>query len=174
MDVAPRRSGSHDGTVIDPGYHRSIRIREISMLGRIVAVTLTIGALMTSIAALAQRDPVAGAVAGAIEGAAIASGLVVPYEQREPLRTYVYREPRPDYRYEDEVAVGGELRPGAYESYPVPEQYGVPEHHYAIVNGRAVIYHPQTSRIIPVYDERVIAATTGKRRQPDNGSVGLH
>ena len=76
------------------------------MLGRIAAVTLTIGALMTSSAALAQRDPVAGAVAGAIEGAAIASGLVVPYEQREPLRTYVYREPRPAYRYEDEVAVG--------------------------------------------------------------------
>jgi hypothetical protein len=118
---------------------RLIRIREISMLGRILAMTLTVGALMTSSAALAQRDPVAGAVAGAIEGAAIASGLVVPYEQREPLRTYVYREPRPVYRYED-------------ESYPVPEQYGVPEHHYAIVNGRAVIFHPQTRRIIHVYD----------------------
>jgi hypothetical protein len=122
------------------------------MLGRIVAATLLVGGVMTSSAALAQRDPVAGAVAGAIEGAAIATGAIVPYEQREPLRGYVYREPRPVYRYEDEVVVGRELRPGPYESYPVPEQYGVPGHHYAIVNNRAVVFHPQTRRIIHVYD----------------------
>jgi hypothetical protein len=126
------------------------------MLGRIVAATLLVGGAMTSNAAInpamAQNDPVAGAVAGAIVGAAIATGAVVPYEQREPLRGYVYREPRPVYRYEDEVVVGRELRPGPYESYPVPDQYGVPGHHYAVVNGRAVIYHPQTRRIIHVYD----------------------
>lgn len=121
------------------------------MLGRIVAATLLVGGVMTSTAALAQRDPVAGAIAGAIEGAAIATGAV-PYEQREPLRGYVYREPRPVYRYEDEVVVGRELRPGPYESYPVPDQYGVPGHHYAIVNNRAVVFHPQTRRIIHVYD----------------------
>jgi hypothetical protein len=122
------------------------------MLGRIVAATLLVGGAMTSNAAtnpaMAQNDP----VAGAIVGAAIATGAVVPYEQREPLRGYVYREPRPVYRYEDEVVVGRELRPGPYESYPVPDQYGVPGHHYAVVNGRAVIYHPQTRRIIHVYD----------------------
>jgi hypothetical protein len=122
------------------------------MLGRIVAATLLVGGAMTSNAAFAQSDPVAGAVAGALVGAAIATGAVVPYEQREPLRGYVYREPRPVYRYEDEVVVGRELRPGPYESYPVPDQYGVPGHHYAVVNGRAVIFHPQTRRIIHVYD----------------------
>ena len=121
------------------------------MLGRMIIVTLAFGGLMTSTAAFAQRDPVAGAVAGAIEGAAIASGVVVPYEQREPLRGYVYREPRPVYRYDDEVVVGRELRPGGYESYPVPDQYGVPGHHYAIINNRAVVFHPQTRRIIHVY-----------------------
>ncbi len=127
------------------------RIREIFMLGRILVVTLAVGGLMTG-SALAQRDPVAGAISGAIEGAAIATGAVVPYEQREPLRGYVYREPRPVYRYEDEVVVGRELRPGGYDSYPVPDQYGVPGHHYAIVNGRGVVFHPQTRRIIHVYD----------------------
>ena len=122
------------------------------MLGRIVGATLVIGGMLTtSGAALAQRDPVAGAIAGAIEGAAIATGAV-PYEQREPLRGYVYREPRPSYRYDDEVVVGRELRRGPYESYPVPEQYGVSEHHYAIINNRAVIFHPQTRRIIHIYD----------------------
>jgi hypothetical protein len=122
------------------------------MLGRIVAATLVVGGAMTSTAALAQRDPVAGAIAGAIEGAAIATGAVVPYEHREPLREYIVRENRPSYRYEDEVVVGRELPRRDYESYPVPERYGVPEHHYAIVNGRAVIFHPQTRRVIHVYD----------------------
>jgi hypothetical protein len=122
------------------------------MLGRVLAVTLAMVATMTSNAALAQRDPVAGAIAGAIEGAAIATGAVVPYEQRAPLREYVVRENRPSYRYDDEVVVGRELRPGAYESYPVPEQYGVPEHHYAIVNDRVVVFHPHTRRIIHVYE----------------------
>jgi hypothetical protein len=122
------------------------------MLGRIVAMTLVVGCAMTSSAALAQSDPVAGAVAGAIVGAAIATGAVVPYEHREPLHEYVVRENRPSYRYEDEVAVGRELRPGPYESYPVPERYGVPDHHYAVVNNRVVVFHPQTRRIIHVYD----------------------
>lgn len=124
------------------------------MLGRIVAVTLTIGGAMTSNAALAQSDPVAGAVAGAIVGAAIATGAVVPYEHREPLHQYIVEERRPSYhyeRYDEEVVVGRELPPGEYESYPVPERYGVPEHHYTIINDHPVIYHPQTRRIIHVY-----------------------
>jgi hypothetical protein len=121
------------------------------MLRRVLAVTLLMGGAMTSSAALAQSDVVAGAVAGAIVGAAIASGAVVPYEQRAPLREYIVRENRPSYRYEDEVVVGREL-PRTYESYPVPEEYGVREHHYAIVNGRAVIFHPETRRVIHVYD----------------------
>ena len=121
------------------------------MLGRILAVTL-LGAAMASNAALAQSDPVAGVVTGVIVGTAIATGAVVPYEQRAPLREYVVRENRPSYRYEDEVVVGREMRPGAYESYPVPEQYGVREHHYAVVNNRVVVFHPQTRRIIHVYE----------------------
>src|SRR5260221_1166877 len=138
---------------------RSIRVTvrfnesgEICMLGRIVAVTLAFGGLMTSSAAFAQQDPAAAAVAGAITGAAIATGVIVPYEHREPLREYVVRENRPSYRYEEEVAVGRELPRGAYESYEVPEEYGIREHHYAIINGRPVIFHPQTRRIVHIYD----------------------
>jgi Protein of unknown function (DUF1236) len=121
------------------------------MLGRIVAATLAIGGLMTSNAALAQNDPAAAAVAAAIAGVAVATG-VIPYEHREPLREYVVRENRPSHRYDDEVVVGRELRPGPYESYPVPERYGVREHHYAIVNNRVVVFHPPTRRIIHVYE----------------------
>jgi len=121
------------------------------MLGRILTVALACGGLIASNAAFAQRDPVAGAIAGAIAGAAIATGAIVPYEQREPLHEYIVRESRPSYAYDDEVVVGRELPPGSYESYPVPQQYGVPEHHYAIVNNRPVVFHPQTRRIIHVY-----------------------
>jgi len=48
--------------------------------------------------------------------------------------------------------VGRELPRGQYESYEVPERYGVREHHYAIVNNRPVVFHSQTRRIIHVYD----------------------
>jgi Protein of unknown function (DUF1236) len=120
------------------------------MLGRILAATLAFSGLTTSNTARAE-DPVAGAVAGAIVGAAIASGAFVPDEHRERLHEYIVRENRPSYRYEGEVAVGRELPRGAYESYPVPEEYGVREHHYAIVNGRPVVFHPESRRIIHVY-----------------------
>jgi uncharacterized protein DUF1236 len=111
------------------------------------------GAVTASNAALAQSDAaVAGAVAGAIVGAAVATGAVVPYEHREPLREYIVRENRPSYRYDEDVVVGGELPPGPYESYPVPERYGVVEHHYTIINDRPVVFHPQTRRIIHIYE----------------------
>jgi hypothetical protein len=122
------------------------------MLGRIVAATLVVGGAMTSSAALAQNDPAAAVAAGVITGAAIATGVIVPYEHREPLHEYVVHENRPSYRYDDEVVVGRELRSGPYESYPVPERYGVPDHHYTIINGRVVVFHPQTRRVIHVYD----------------------
>jgi hypothetical protein len=123
------------------------------MLGKILAVTLTIGGAMTSSAAMAQSDAAvaAGVVTGLVVGGLVASGAV-PVEQQMPLREHVYRDPQPYYRYDDEVAVGREMRPGAYQSYPVPDQYGVPGHHYAYVNDRVVVFHPQTRRIIHVYE----------------------
>ena len=51
-----------------------------------------------------------------IVGAAVATGAIVPYEHRAPLREYVVRESRPSYVYDDEVVVGRELRSGPYES----------------------------------------------------------
>jgi hypothetical protein len=116
------------------------------MLGKIVAVTLTLGLPMGLNAALAQSDAAvaAGVITGLAAGAAVATGAV-PMEHREPLRAHIYGEPRPYYRYDDEVVVGGQLREGAYQSYPVPQRY-------AVVNNRGVVYHPQTRRIIHIYN----------------------
>ena len=122
------------------------------MLGRVLAVTLAFGGLMTS--NTARADDVGAAVAaGVITGVAVATG-VIPLEHRQPLQQYIVEERRPSYRYErydDDVVVGRQLPPGAYQSYPVPERYGVREHHYTIINDHAVVYHPQTRKIIHVY-----------------------
>src|SRR5260370_1566001 len=124
---------------------------ENTMLTRIVAALIAVLGLAAPRAALAD-DAVVGAVVGAITGAAVATGTVVPYERREPLREYIVRENRPSYHYEEEVVVGRELPPGAYESYEVPEEYVPRGHHYTIINDRPVIFHRETRRIIHVYE----------------------
>ena len=122
------------------------------MLNRIFAALIAVLAFAAPRAALAEDAAVTGAIVGAITGAAIASGAVIPYERREPLREYIVRENRPSYHYHEEIVVGRELPPGAYESYDVPEDYVPRGHHYAIVNDRPVIFHPETRRIIQVYE----------------------
>jgi hypothetical protein len=118
------------------------------MLGRILAVALTIGSVMTSNAALAQNNGAvaSGVVTGLVVGGLLASGAV------QPLREHVYREPRRSYVYDGDVAVGGELRDGPYDSYDVPDQYTGPGYRYAHINNRAVVYHSQSRRIIHVYE----------------------
>ena len=54
------------------------------MLGRIFAVTLTAVTLIPY--AASAEDPIGGAIVGAITGAAIATGAIVPYEHRETRR----------------------------------------------------------------------------------------
>ena len=119
------------------------------MLGRIFAVALTIGGVMTSNAALAQNNNGAvasGVVTGLVVGGLLASGAV------QPLREHVYREPRQSYVYEGDVAVGRELRDGPYDSYDVPDQYTGPGYRYTHLTNRGVVYHRESRRIIHVYD----------------------
>jgi hypothetical protein len=123
---------------------------EITMLTRIFAALIAAVALAAPRAALAD-DAVAGAIVGAITGAAIATGAV-PYERREPLREYIVRENRPSHHYDEEVVVGRELPPGAYDAYEVPEEYVPRGHQYVIVNDRPVIFHSETRRVIHVYE----------------------
>jgi hypothetical protein len=119
------------------------------MLGRILAVALTIGGAMTSNAALAQNNNGAiagGVVTGLVVGGLLASGAV------QPLREHVYREPRRSYVYDGDVAVGRELRDGPYDSYDVPEQYTGPGYRYTHLNNHGVVYHTESRRIIHVYE----------------------
>jgi hypothetical protein len=125
--------------------------KEIAMLGRIAVATLLVsGAVTASNTAFAQSD--AAVAAGVVTGLAV--GTAIAMEHRAPLHEYIYSEPRPSYVYEDEVVVGRPLRPGGYQSYPVPERYGAQGYHYTVVNNRAVVYHPQTRTVVHVYDRR--------------------
>jgi hypothetical protein len=72
---------------------------EIPMPIRIFAALIAALALAAPRVASAD-DAVTGAIVGAITGAAIATGTVVPYERREPLREYIVRESRPSYHYD--------------------------------------------------------------------------
>src|SRR5258705_13284443 len=116
---------------------------EIKMLTRVFAASIAVMALAAPSAALAED---------AVRRHRRSHHGRRDYERREPLREYIVRESRPSYRYDDEVVVGRELPRGAYESYEVPEEYVPRGHHYAIINDRPVIFHPETRRIIHVYE----------------------
>ena len=123
--------------------------KENSMFFKIMSVAATAGLLLSSATAHAD-DAVGAAIAGAIVGAAVVSGI--PVEQRAPLREYAVRERPRSYLYEEELAPGREFRPGPYGTREVPPEYGAPGYHYSVVNNRAVIFHPHTRRIIHVYE----------------------
>ena len=77
---------------------------------KIMGVAATAGLLLSPSTAARADDAVRAAIAGAIVGAAVASG--VPIEQRAPLREYAVRERPRSYVYEEELAPGREFRPG--------------------------------------------------------------
>jgi uncharacterized protein YcfJ len=124
----------------------------------------TAAALTMSGAAFAQSGgSAAGAATGAVGGAivggpvgavvggavgAIAGGLS---EQQAPeFRQYVVRQDVPSYRYEDEVAVGTVLPSDGVRYYEVPQQYGVRDYRYTVVNDRVVLVEPRTRRVVQV------------------------
>ena len=119
------------------------------MFLKIMSVAATAAVLLSPATARAH-DAVGAAIAGAIIGAAVASG--VPVEQRQPLRQYVVRERPRSYVYEEELAVGRNFGYGPHGTREVPPEYGVPGYHYDVVNHRTVIFHPHTRQIIQVYD----------------------
>lgn len=123
------------------------------MFNRFLAVALTAGTL--AMPAGARADDVGAAVGAAIVGGLIVGGIVaattIPDHHRQPLYDHIRRENRQSYRYQDEVVVGRELRHGPYESYPVPETYGVVGHSYTIINDRPVVYHRESRRVIHHY-----------------------
>src|SRR6478736_1485787 len=122
-------------------------------------------ALSLPIAANAQNGVAAGATTGAVTGAvvggpvgaavgagvgAIAGGIAD--DTRPRFRSYVSERHVPSYRYEREVRVGADLPSSGVTYYDVPEEYGVANYRYTIVNDRTVLVDPHSHRIIQVIE----------------------
>jgi hypothetical protein len=104
------------------------------------------GAATGAVGGAIVGGPVGAVVGGAV--GAIAGGLS---EQQQPqFRQYVVQRDIPSYRYSDEVAVGTVLPSEGVRYYEVPEQYGVRNYRYTVVNDRVVLVDPGTRRVVQV------------------------
>ena len=86
-----------------------------------------------------------GGVVGGVEG-------ILGVDARPRFRHYVVEEHRPSYRYEGDVRVGAELPEAGVTYYEVPQEYGVREYRYTVVNDRPVLVDPRTHRIVQVVE----------------------
>jgi uncharacterized protein YcfJ len=132
---------------------------------RTTILAATAAIVLMSAPALAQSGggAAAGAATGAVGGAvvggpvgavvgagvgAIAGGLA---EQQQPqFRQYVVTQGRPSYRYQEQVRVGAVLPSSGVTYYEVPDQYGVRDYRYTIVNDEVVLVDPRSHRIVQV------------------------
>ena len=111
----------------------------------------------SGIAAGATTGAVVGGVAGGPVGAAIGAGAGavaggIADDRRPHFRSYVNERHVPSYRYEHEVRVGADLPSSGVTYYDVPEEYGVTNYRYTVVNDRTVLVDPRSHRIIQVIE----------------------
>lgn len=134
---------------------------------KILAVGLTLTAFAMPLSANAQSPggAAAGAATGAVGGAivggpvgavvggvggAIVGGMVL--SERPRFHEYVAGQRRPSYRYKEDLAVGAILPSEGPAYYPVPEEYGVREYQYSVINGHTVLVDPRTRRVVEIID----------------------
>jgi hypothetical protein len=96
--------------------------------------------------------PVGAVVGGVIGGVVGGVTGVLGVDTRPRFHEYVVREHRPSYHYGDDVRVGAVLPEEGVSYYDVPEEYGVREYRYTIVNDRTVLVDPRTHRIVQVVE----------------------
>src|SRR6202158_5509949 len=90
-----------------------------------------------------------GAVGGGV-GGAVAGVLGV--DERPRFRSYVVEQHRPSYQYREDVRVGAVLPDDGVTYYDVPQEYGVRDYRYTVVNGRTVLVEPRTHRIVEIVE----------------------
>ena len=100
--------------------------------------------------------PVGGVVGGVVGGAVGAAtgtvGGILGVDTRPRFRTYVERQNRPSYTYQEEVRVGAVLPRSGVTYYEVPSEFGVRDYRYTVVNNRTVLVEPGTGRIVEIVD----------------------
>jgi hypothetical protein len=77
---------------------------------------------------------------------------VLGADERPRFRSYVVEQRRPSYTYREDVRVGAVLPEAGVEYYEVPQEYGVRDYRYTVVNGRTVLVEPRTRRVVEIID----------------------
>jgi hypothetical protein len=126
---------------------------------------VALAALLSFSAAHAQSGVAAGATTGAVVGgaaggpvgAAVGAGAGavaggIADDRRPRFHSYVRERHVPSYRYEHEVRVGADLPSSGVTYYDVPEEYGVTNYRYTVLNDRTVLVDPHSHRIIQVIE----------------------
>lgn len=96
--------------------------------------------------------PVGAIVGGAVGGVVGGVAGVLGVDQRPRFRSYVIEQRRPSYRYRNDLAVGVVLPEEGVTYYDVPEEYGVRDYRYTVVNDRTVLVDPQTRRVVQIIE----------------------
>src|SRR4029077_10301168 len=91
--------------------------------------------------------PVGAVVGGVIGGVVGGVGGILGVDERPRFRSYVVEQRRPSYQYREDVRVGAVLPEQGVTYYEVPQEYGVRDYRYTVVNGRTVLVDPRTHRI---------------------------
>jgi hypothetical protein len=96
--------------------------------------------------------PVGAVVGGAVGGVVGGVNGLLGVDQRPRFHSYVAERHYPSYRYGEDVRVGAILPETGVTYYEVPEEYGVREYRYTVVNDRTVLVDPRTRRIVEVVE----------------------
>lgn len=96
--------------------------------------------------------PVGAVVGGVIGGVVGGVAGVLGVDERPRFRSYVVEQRRPSYQYREDVRIGAVLPEEGVTYYEVPQEYGVRDYRYTVVNGRTVLVDPRTRRIVEVVE----------------------
>jgi len=138
------------------------------MIRRFIGIAALVAAVALPVAAQAQgvpggiergsRDgeraagPLGAVVGGVIGGVVGGVGGILGVDERPRFRSYVVEQRRPSYRYREDVRIGVVLPEQGVTYYEVPQEYGVRDYRYTVVNGRTVLVDPRTHRIVEVVE----------------------
>jgi hypothetical protein len=138
------------------------------MIRRFIGIAALVATVALPVAAQAQgvpggiergsRDgeraagPVGAVVGGVIGGVVGGVGGILGVDERPRFRSYVGEQRRPSYQYREDVRIGAVLPEQGVTYYEVPQEYGVRDYRYTVVNGRTVLVDPRTHRIVEVVE----------------------
>jgi Protein of unknown function (DUF1236) len=96
--------------------------------------------------------PVGAIVGGVIGGVVGGVNGVLGVDERPRFRSYAVEQRHPSYQYREDVRIGAVLPEEGVTYYDVPQEYGVRDYRYTVVNGRTVLVEPRSRRIVEIVE----------------------